>query len=53
MLPNLSPRPPDAPDSVTHSRRQDGRPFRMVDVNPRPVPDILSDLKVTAACPDW
>lgn len=33
--------------SVTHLRRPDGRPFRLVDVNPRPVADIMSDLKVS------
>ncbi|CAM9268078.1 unnamed protein product, partial [Hapterophycus canaliculatus] len=31
--------------NVTHARRPDGRPFRLVDVNPRPVEDIMSDLK--------
>lgn len=37
--------------SVTHLRRPDGRPFRLVDVNPRPVADIMSDLKVrTVSC---
>ncbi|CBJ30884.1 conserved unknown protein [Ectocarpus siliculosus] len=31
--------------NVTHARRPDGRPFRLVDVQPRPVEDIVSDLK--------
>eukprot|EP00752_Nemacystus_decipiens_P017705 g15874.t1 len=31
--------------NVTHLRRPDGRPFRLVDVNPRPVEDIMADLK--------
>ncbi|CAB1114084.1 unnamed protein product [Ectocarpus sp. CCAP 1310/34] len=31
--------------NVTHARRPDGRPFRLVDVQSRPVEDIVSDLK--------
>lgn len=31
--------------NVTHSRREDGRPFRLVDVNPRPITEIMPDLK--------
>ncbi|CAN0030790.1 unnamed protein product [Ectocarpus sp. 12 AP-2014] len=31
--------------NVTHAGRPDGRPFRLVDVQPRPVEDIVSDLK--------
>ncbi|CAM9272888.1 unnamed protein product [Scytosiphon promiscuus] len=31
--------------NVTHARRPDGRPFRLVDVRPRPVEDIMSELK--------
>ncbi|CAM9525490.1 unnamed protein product [Ascophyllum nodosum] len=30
---------------VSHAQRPDGRPFRMVDVNPRPISDIMPDLK--------
>lgn len=35
--------------SITHARRGDGRPFRLVDIKPRPIDEIMADLKVT----DW